>query len=81
MVRQWPTEDDPAAFGDEVPQFGDGTRCGVVEGDAGAAWLADLSASNQQTVWTSDGENRFTVLPRPLLPGDEASCEQEIVSG
>jgi hypothetical protein len=81
MVRQWPLpDDDPAAFGDEVPQFGDGTRCGVVEGDAGAAWLTELSAANQQTIWTSGGESRFTVLPRPLFPGDEASCGLEAVS-
>jgi hypothetical protein len=81
MVRQWPTDDDPAAFGDEVPQFSDGTRCGVVEGDAGAAWFAELSASNQQTIWTSGGDDRFTVLARPLFPGDPATCDQEIVSG
>jgi hypothetical protein len=81
MVRDWPTDDDPAAFGEELPVFGDGTRCGVVEGDAGAAWFEDLSAANQNTLWTSDGENRFTVLPRPLFPGEETSCPQEIVSG
>ena len=81
MVRQWPTDGDPAAFGEEVAVFGDGTRCGVVEGDAAAAWYAELSASTQQTIWTSDGENRFTVLPRPLLPGEEPSCDQEIASG
>jgi hypothetical protein len=82
MVRHWPLpDDDPTAFGDEVPQFGDGTRCGVVEGDAGATWRTELSAANQQTIWTSDGENRFTVLPRPLFPGDDASCDPEVVAG
>ena len=81
VVREWPTDDDPAAFGEEVPVFGDGTRCGVVEGEAAATWFAELSASTQQTIWTSDGENRFTVLPRPLLPGEEPSCDQEIVAG
>ncbi len=34
QVREWPTDDDPAAFGDEETFFGDGTRCGVVDGDA-----------------------------------------------
>jgi hypothetical protein len=81
MVRDWPTDDDPAAFGEELPVFGDGTRCGVVDGDAGAAWFEDLSAANQNTLWTSDGENRFTVLPRPLFPGEEASCTPENASG
>jgi hypothetical protein len=81
VVRQWPTDGDPAAFGEEVPVFGDGTRCGVVEGEAAATWFTELSASTQQTIWTSDGENRFTVLPRPLLPGEEPSCDQEIAAG
>ena len=81
VVREWPTDDDPAAFGEEVPVFGDGTRCGVVEGEAAATWFTELSASTQQTIWTSDGENRFTVLPRPLLPGEERSCDQEIAAG
>jgi hypothetical protein len=81
MVRDWPTDDDPAVFGEELPVFGDGTRCGVVEGDAAAVWLADLSAANQNTLWTSDGDNRFTVLPRPLFPHEEPTCPQEIVSG
>jgi hypothetical protein len=77
QVREWPTDDDPAAFGEEVPFFGDGTRCGVVEGDAAAAWFTELNAANQQTLWTSDGENRFSVLPRPLLPGEEPTCPAE----
>jgi hypothetical protein len=81
VVREWPTDDDPAAFGEEVPVFGDGTRCGVVEGEAAATWFAELSASTQQRIWTSDGDNRFTVLPRPLLPGEEPSCDQEIAAG
>jgi hypothetical protein len=81
VVREWPTDDDPAAFGEEVQVFGDGTRCGVVEGEAAATWFAELSVSTQRTIWTSDGENRFTVLPRPLLPGEEPSCDQEIAAG
>lgn len=81
MVREWPTDDDPATFGEELPVFGDGTRCGVVEGEAAATWLAELNAANQQTIWTSDGEIRFSVLPRPLFPGEDASCPQEIISG
>jgi hypothetical protein len=81
MVREWPTDDDPATFGEELPVFGDGTRCGAVEGDAAEAWFEELSASTQQTIWTSDGDNRFTVVARPLFPGEEVACPQEIVSG
>ena len=78
VVRDWPTDDDPAAFGEEIPVFGDGTRCGVVEGEEAATWFTELSVSTQQTIWTSDGENRFTVLAAApasgrgaeLRPGD-----------
>ena len=78
QVREWPTDDDPSAFGEELAFFGDGTRCGVVEGDAAAAWLAELGAANQQTLWTTDGETRFSVLARPLMPGEEPSCPTEV---
>jgi hypothetical protein len=81
VVRDWPTDDAPAAFGEEVDVFGDGTRCGVVDGEAATLWFEELSAATQQTVWTTDGENRFTVLPRPLIPGEEAICPEEIASG
>jgi hypothetical protein len=81
MVRAWPTDDDPATFGEELPVFGDGTRCGVVSGETAATWVDELNASTQQTIWTSDGDDRFIVLPRPLFPGEEARCPQEIVSG
>jgi hypothetical protein len=81
MVRDWPTDDDPARFGEELPVFGDGTRCGVVDGDAATAWFEELNAANQQTLWTSDGDDRFSVLPRPLFPGEELTCPQDIASG
>lgn len=76
QVREWPTDDDPAAFGEEVALFGDGSRCGVVDGDAGQVWLQELWASNQNTQWTDDGERRFSVLARPLLPHDEHTCPE-----
>jgi hypothetical protein len=81
QVREWPTDDDPAAFGEEVALFGDGSRCGVVDGEAGTTWLAELSASNQNTQWTDDGERRFSVLPRPLLPHDEHTCPELAPAG
>jgi len=80
-VREWPTDDDPAAFGEEEPLFGDGTRCGVVTDDAGAAWLEELNAAKQDTLWTTDGENRFTVMARPLFPGDEIACPEVPAGG
>jgi hypothetical protein len=76
QVREWPTDDDPAAFGAEESGFGDGTRCGVVEGDLATTWLAELEAANQNTLWTDDGERRFSVRARPLLPGEEPACPE-----
>ena len=75
QVRTWPTDTDPAAFGEET-DFGDGTRCGVIEGDEAATWFEDLSAANQLTLWTlpADAAARFSVAPRPLLPHEELIC-------
>lgn len=73
-VLDWPTGDDPAAFGTELPDFGDGTRCGAVEGEAAAAWHVELMAAKQNTQWTDDGERRFAVQPRPVLPHEEPAC-------
>ncbi len=74
QVREWPTDDDPAAFGDAEEFFGDGTRCGVVDGEFGALWLDELTAANQMTLWTTDGENRFRVTARPVLPHEDPAC-------
>ena len=74
QVREWPTDDDPAAFGEIEEFFGDGTRCGVVDGELGATWLEELNAATQMTLWTTDGENRFSVLARPVLPHEESAC-------
>jgi hypothetical protein len=76
QVRDWPTDDDPAAFGEEIAAFGDGTRCGVVAEEAGATWLAELSNANQNTLWTDDGERRFSVGVRPLLPHEAPVCPE-----
>jgi hypothetical protein len=76
QVREWPTDDDPAAFGEEVAFFGDGTRCGVVEGELGATWLAELSAATQMTLWTDDGDRRFSVMARPVLPHEDPACPE-----
>jgi hypothetical protein len=76
QVRDWPTDDDPAAFGAEETFFGDGTRCGVVDGELAATWLQELNAANQMTLWTADGENRFSVMARPVLPHEDAACPE-----
>lgn len=75
-VRDWPIAGDPASFGQEEPFFGNGTRCGVVTGADGAAWLADLATANQVSRWTADGETLYAVTARPLLPYEEQTCPQ-----
>lgn len=75
QVREWPADGDPAEFGEEQPTFGNGTRCAVVTGDDADVWLDELSAATQLTLWTDgSGERRFSVLPRPLLPHEDATC-------
>ena len=78
QVREWPTDDDPAAFGEVENAFGDGTRCGVVDGELGAAWLEELNAANQMTLWTDDGERRFSIKARPVLPHEDPACPELI---
>jgi hypothetical protein len=76
QLREWPTHDDPTAFGSEESFFGDGTRCGVVDGELGATWLAELSAANQMTRWTDDGDRRFSVMARAVLPHEDPACPE-----
>jgi hypothetical protein len=75
---EWPTETDPAAFGEEQAFFSDGTRCGVVEGDEAATWLEALGNANQNTLWVPSGDPdaRYVVTPRPLLPHEELTCPE-----
>jgi hypothetical protein len=79
-VRAWPTDSDPAAFGEVQATFGNGTRCGIVEGEEAATWLEELSRANQLALWapSADPNARFTVLARPLLPHEEATCPELI---
>lgn len=74
QVREWPTEDDPATVGEEVAFFGNGTRCWTVEGELGATWFEELSAATQMTLWSTDGDDRWRVLARPILPHEEVAC-------
>ena len=80
-VRDWPSGDDPATFGEEVVLFANGTRCGTVEGEAAATWLTALSEASQVTTWTTDGTDRYSVLPRQLLPHEEIACPAEPAAG
>lgn len=72
--RAWPTDEDPAAFGEEVVEFGDGTRCAAVEGEAAELWYADLLEANENTIYTS-GDRRYAIDARPLMPHEPATCE------
>jgi hypothetical protein len=74
--REWLADAAGAAaeFGAEQ-NFGDGTRCGVVEGDAAAEWLEAMSTATQATFWTEE-DRVYSVLPRPLLPHEDAACPE-----
>ena len=74
QVREWPTSDDPASTGEEAANFGDGTRCVVADGELGATWFEELSQATQMTMWSTDGEDRWSVRARPLLPHEERAC-------
>lgn len=75
-VRDWPTDADPATFGDEVALFGDGTRCGAVDGEDGIAWRTALAQASEITRWTTDGTDRWSVGVRPLLPYEAVACPE-----
>jgi hypothetical protein len=75
-VRDWPIGADPSTFGVAFPLLGNGARCGTVEGDDAAAWLADLATATEISQWTTDGDDRYTVIVRPLLPHEEVACPQ-----
>ena len=75
LTRQllpWPTDADPATFG-EPSTFGEASRCGVVSGADADAWYAALAGANQLTRWTADG-HAYAVSVRPLLPDEARSC-------
>lgn len=70
----WPVDDDPARVGTAVAAFGDGTRCWAVDGELAASWYELLVTANENTRWVTDDDRRFAVMPRPLLPHEEAAC-------
>ncbi len=81
QVRDWPTGDDPSAFGEVEANFADGTRCGVADGGLGTTWLEELAAANQATLWTDDGDRRFSIRARPVLPHEDPACPELVGAG
>lgn len=75
-VLDWPTDADPAAFGEEDPLLGDGTRCGVVEGAEAEAWLEALSQATELSRLRSADDGLWAVIARPLLPHEERACPE-----
>lgn len=73
QVREWATDEDPAAIGEEVPVFGSPTRCAVVDA---AQWGEELMAANQNTRWTKDGETLYAITARPLFPYEARTCPE-----
>lgn len=67
--KEWPLATPLAELGQPYP-FED-WRCAVVEGDDLATLLEQLASSNQLTRWSS-GDADYTLVVRPLLPGEPA---------
>jgi hypothetical protein len=47
----------------------------VVSGADAAAWFAQLQPATQLTRWT-EGDHKYAVTPRPLLPGEPEECPE-----
>lgn len=59
---------------DDMADAGAGFRCTHLEGDEAAAILDSFSEVNDATTFETDGGDVYTVIVRPLLPGQESSC-------
>ncbi len=68
-LADWPGTADPSGG---TPVAGGG-RCLQVTGSQAAAWTAALPKANALTRWVV-GARRYSVQPRPLLPGDPTEC-------
>jgi hypothetical protein len=68
----WPLADGLQAF--RARSAGDTVTCGVLTGPDATAVLAAAAKATDRTPWTSGGE-RFTVILRPLLPGESGCAE------
>jgi hypothetical protein len=69
------TQDWPLAVSfDDMADAGAGFRCANLEGDEAAAILERFSEANDATTFETEGGDVYTVIVRPLLPGQESSC-------
>jgi len=68
----WPLAGSLTTFGDTYPMGGD-LRCGTVSGGDWTALRALAGQANELTPWT-DGGARFSIVFRPLIPGDPKGC-------
>ena len=72
-AKAWPLAASLSTFGDRYA-MGSGLRCGTVTGDDWTALQALAEQANQLTSWTDGGE-RYSIVFRPLVPGDpEGGC-------
>ena len=68
---RWPLDDGLAGFGE--PLAPDDYRCGIVKGGDWDAVRQAASSANSLTPW-ADGGERYSILFRPLLPGETGGC-------
>ena len=68
----WPLVASLMTFGDTYLTGGD-LRCGTVSGADWTALRALAGQANQLTPWTDAGA-RFSIVFRPLIPGDRGGC-------
>jgi hypothetical protein len=66
-VAPWPLR---VSF-DEMNEVLQGWRCAAFEGEEAAALLEVFSSANTETRWEAGG-TKYSILPRPLVPGEEA---------
>ena len=69
-AKAWPLAASLTTFGDPYAMGG---RCGTVSGDDWTALRAMAEQANQLTPWTDGGE-RYSLVFRPLVPGDPEGC-------
>ncbi len=72
-IAPWPLEVQMATFGVEWPGSPP-ARCGVIEGADLAAALTAFGKANALTRWTDRGDKQFSVVARPLFPGEPDPC-------
>jgi hypothetical protein len=75
-LLDWPDGSDPVTFGD--PASGGTIRCGVVSGQEASDWYQLLSEANQLTRF-ADGDHRYQVTVRFMLPDEPPECPAEAV--